>query len=160
MAILTWVFAIPLLGMMTGLRTMTPIALVCWFAYRGNLSLDHTWAFWAARLVTAIVFSVLALGEYVGDKLPTTPSRIAAFPLAARILFGGLVGGIAATGIKGSIPEGMLLGALGALLGSFLGYHARKHLVESTGRPDWNVAVVEDAATVLLSLFALGVITG
>jgi uncharacterized membrane protein len=32
---------------------------------------------------------VLALGELVGDKLPTTPSRLAAPALGGRVLLGG-----------------------------------------------------------------------
>ena len=81
MAVMSWVLAIPLLGVTTGLRTMTPMAVLCWFAYfgsdGGHLPLGGTWAFWAAKLVTAIVFTVLAVGELIGDKLPKTPSRTA-----------------------------------------------------------------------------------
>jgi len=163
-AVMSWVVAVPLLGMMTGLRTMTPMAILCWFAYfgsdGGHLPLGGTWAFWAARLVSAIVFTVLAVGEYVGDKLPQTPNRTAPGPLLARLFFGGLVGGIAATGMKGPLMEGVLLGVLGALAGAFLGYHIRKRLVEISRRPDWNVAVIEDAFTVLISLYAMGIVTG
>jgi uncharacterized membrane protein len=161
---MSWVVAIPLLGMMTGLRTMTPMAIGCWFAYfgsaGGHLPLGGTWAFWAAKLVTAIVFTVLAVGEYIGDKLPQTPNRTAPGPLLARLFFGGLVGAIAATGMKGSTIEGVLLGVSGALVGAFLGYHVRKRLVAISGRPDWNVAVLEDAVTVLVSLYAMGIVTG
>jgi uncharacterized membrane protein len=164
MAVMSWVLAIPLLGMMTGLRTMTPIAVLCWFAYfgpdGGHLPLGGTWAFWAGKLVTAIVFTVLALGEFAGDKLPKTPNRTAPGPLLARLFFGGLVGGIAATGMKGSAVEGILLGSLGALVGSFLGYQVRKHLVDWSGRPDWNMAVLEDATAVLISVYAMGIVTG
>ncbi len=164
MAILSWLLAVPVLGMMTGLRTMTPMAVLCWFAYfgsdGGHLPLGGTWAFWAAKLVSAIVFTALALGELVGDKLPQTPNRTAPGPLLARIFFGGLVGAIATTGMKGPAVEGILLGAFGALLGAFLGYEIRKRLVQRSGRPDWNVAVVEDAIAILVSVYAMGVVTG
>src|SRR5271170_466735 len=102
MAILTWLIAIPLLGLVTGMRAMTAMAVLCWFAYRGDLSLDDTWAFWAAKLVTAIIFTVLAVGEYVVDKLPKTPNRTAPGPLLARVVIGGLVGAIVAAGLNGS----------------------------------------------------------
>jgi uncharacterized membrane protein len=164
MAILSWLLAIPVLGMMTGLRTMTPMAVGCWFAYfgsdGGHLPLGGTWAFWAARPVSAIVFTVLAVGELIGDKLPMTPNRTAPGPLLARIFFGGLVGAITATGLKGPLIEGLLLGAFGALLGAFLGFQLRRLLVERTGRPDWNIAVLEDAFTILVSVYAMGVVTG
>ena len=101
-AMLAWLIAIPVLGAMTGLRSMTPIAVLCWFAYRGHLPLAGTWGQWAGRPVSVIVFAVLAVGELIGDKLPMTPNRTAAFPLFARICFGGLVGALASTGLHGS----------------------------------------------------------
>ena len=164
MAVMSWIVAIPILGLMTGLRTLTPMAVLCWFAYfgpdGGHLPLGGTWAFWAGKLVTAIVFTLLALGEYVGYKLPQTPNRTAPGPLLARVVFGGLVGAIAATGVTGSAVEGVLLGSLGALVGAFLGYQVRKHLVEWSGRPDWNIAVLEDLCAVGLSVIAMGIVTG
>ncbi len=163
-ALMSWVLAIPLLGMMTGLRSMTPMAVLCWFAYLGSngghLPLVGTWGFWAAKLITAIVFTVLAVGEYIGDKLPKTPNRTAPGPLMARLAFGGLVGALAATGVKGSVLEGVLLGVAGALVGTFLSYQVRKRLVDWSGRPDWIVAVLEDAFALLVSIYAMGVVTG
>jgi uncharacterized membrane protein len=163
-AVTPWVLAIPLLGMMTGLRTMTPMAVLCWFAYLapdgGHLPLGGTWAFWAAKLVTAIVFTALAAGEYVGDKLPQTPNRTAPAPLMARLVFGGLVGAIVATAARGAMVEGILLGSAGALIGALLGYQVRKRLVKWSGRPDWNIAVLEDAFAVGISIYAMRIVTG
>jgi uncharacterized membrane protein len=110
--------------------------------------------------VSVLVFGILALGELVGDKLPMTPNRTDAFPLAARIVFGGLVGAIAATGLHGEIVEGALLGSFAGLLGSFLGYHIRYLLVKKHGMPDLAVALVEDALGIVLSVIALGIVTG
>ena len=160
MAVLTWLIAIPLLGTVTGLRTMTPMMVLCWFAYKGNLPLDGTWAFWAGHLVTAIVFTVLAIGELIGDKLPRTPDRTAAVPLIARLVFGGLVGAIVATGLVGSVVEGAFLGVAGALIGTFVGYQVRKALVTWFGCKDWHVAVTEDLFAVACAILAMGVVTG
>jgi uncharacterized membrane protein len=148
--------AFPILGMMTGLRSMTPIAVVCWFAYLGHLPVEGTWAGWAGRLVTVVIVTLLALGELVTDKLPKTPSRTNPGPLAARLVFGGLVGAIVATGAMGPPFAGVFLGAIGALLGAFGGYLVRKYLVQWTGCADWNIAVIEDALAVVISIFALG----
>jgi uncharacterized membrane protein len=160
MAMMSWMFAIPMLGFATGLRTMTPMAILCWFAYLHHLPIRHSWAFWAANLITAIVFSVMALGEYVGDKLPNTPNRISAFPLIARLCFGGLVGGIAATGLRGSLVEGVLLGAIGALAGSFIGYQLRTGLRNHFQCKDAPIAITEDVVAVVLSVLAMGIVTG
>ena len=73
-----------LLGIATGLRCITPIAVVCWFAWLGYFPAEHTWAFWAGKLVSVIIFTIAALGEWVGDTLPMTPNRTSPFPAAAR----------------------------------------------------------------------------
>jgi uncharacterized membrane protein len=158
-AMMSWLVAIPLLGFATGLRCMTGIMVLCWFVYSGRLPVDDTWAFWTAKLITAIVFTVFALGEYIADKLPRTPNRTSLGPLIARLVFGGLVGAVAATGLQGDVLEGVILGAVGALLGAFVGFHVRKEIVVSTGWPDWTAAITEDVFTVLCAVFAMGLIT-
>ena len=159
-AMMAWVLAIPLLGVATGMRTLTPIAVLCWFAYFGYLPVDGTWAFWAAKLVTAIVFTVLAIGELIGDKLPRTPDRTSTGPLLARLVFGGLAGGIVAAGLNGSEFEGVVLGVGGALVGAFGGYLIRREIVEKTGCRDWSVAIAEDLIAVGFAIAAMGVVTG
>jgi uncharacterized membrane protein len=160
MAILTWLLAIPLLGVVTGMRSMTAMAILCWFAYRGDLSLDDTWASWAAKLVTAIIFTVLALAELVADKLPKASNRTAPGPLLVRIVMGGLVGAIVAAGLNGSEFEGAILGIGGALIGAFGGYLIRREIVLRLGSKDWPVALVEDASAIICAVFAMGIVTG
>jgi uncharacterized membrane protein len=159
-AMLAWILAIPLLGFVTGLRTMTSFAVLCWFAYFGYLSVDDTWAFWTAKLVTVVIITLCALGEYIADKLPNTPNRTAPVGLIARLLFGGLTGATAATGLGGSAIEGIILGSLGAILGAFVGFHFRRSLVERTGWPDWVVALGEDAVAIVCAVVAMGIVTG
>jgi uncharacterized membrane protein len=159
-AMLSWMLAVPLLGFATGLRSMTPMAVLCWFSYLGYLPVDGTWAQWTAKFTTAVIFTVLAAGELVGDKLPRTPSRTAPFPLLARVALGGLAGSIAATAMGGPGLEGVLLGVVGALVGAFGGAMVRRDVVAKLGCPDWPVAVIEDAIAVLCAIFSMHVITG
>jgi uncharacterized membrane protein len=160
MAMMTWLIAIPLLGVVTGMRSLTAMAVLCWFAYRGDLPLDDTWAFWAAKLVTAIIFTVLAVGEYVVDKLPKTPNRTAPAGLLARVVIGGLVGAIVAAGLNGSEVEGVILGVGGALVGTFGGFLVRRDIVLKLGCKDWPVGLVEDVSAVVCAVLAMGVVTG
>jgi uncharacterized membrane protein len=160
MAVMAWIVAIPLLGAATGMRTFTPMAVICWFAYAGDVPVDGTWAFWVAKLVTAIVFTVLALGELIGDKLPKTPDRTSTGPLLARVVFGGLVGGIVAASLNGSEVEGVILGVGGALVGAFGGHLIRREIVERSGSKDWPVAIAEDLVAVGFAVLALGIVTG
>ena len=159
-AMLAWLIAIPILGFMTGLRSMTPIAVLCFFAWRHHMPIAHTWAFWAERGITALIFAVLAFGEYIGDVLPNTPNRTAPFPLAARVIFGGLVGAIAATALHGSAVEGVLLGAIGALAGSFIGFHLRSDLPGRFGVPSYAIGILGDVVALGASILAMGIVTG
>ena len=159
MEMMTWLIAIPLLGLVTGLRTMTAMAVLCWFAYAGQLSVGDSWAAWSGKLITAIIFTVLALGEYIGDKLPKTPNRTSPFPLIARLVFAGLVGAIVADGLNGSGVEGVILCVLGAVIGAFAGILIRREIVQRLGSKDWPVALAEDLSAVLGAILAMGVIT-
>jgi uncharacterized membrane protein len=160
MEMIAWLIALPLLGIVTGLRTMTPMAVLCWFAYAGHLPVDNTWASWTAKLATAIVFTVLAVGELIADKLPKTPDRTALGPLIARLFFGGLIGAIVAAGLNGPGVEGVILGVLGALVGTFGGFLVRREIVQRLGCKDWHVAAVEDVIAVGCAVLAMGVVTG
>ena len=139
---------------------MTPMAVLCWFAYKGHLQLDGGWDAWATKLPTAIIFTVLAIAEYVADKLPKTPNRTNLGPLLVRVVFGGLVGAIIADGLDGSGFEGAFLGIVGALIGTFGGFLIRRELVGRGGGSDWPVAVVEDAIAIGCAILAMGIITG
>lgn len=160
LAVMSWIIAIPLLGAVTGLRSMMSMAVLCWFAYRGTLVLDGTWDTWAKKLPTAIIFTVLAAGELVADKLPRTPNRTSPGPLMVRIVMGGLVGALVADGLNGPGFEGVFLSVVGALVGAFGGFLIRRELVERGGGSDWPVAVVEDAIAVGCAVLAMGIITG
>lgn len=160
MAMIAWILAIPLLGAASGLRTFTPMAVLCWFAYLGYLPVDDTWAFWTAKLVLAILFTVLALLEFVGDKLPRTPDRTSLGPLLARVAVGGLVGGIVAAALNGPELEGIVLAVGGVLVGAFAGHLFRREIVLRSGGKDWPVAVGEDLIAVGIAVVAMAVVTG
>jgi uncharacterized membrane protein len=139
-------------GMANGMRTMTPIAVLCWFAYLGLLP-QTGWSFWAGNLITVIVFTVLALGEYVGDTLPMTPNRTAPGPLVARIVFGGLTGAMVAHATMPPVAGGVVFGIAGALIGAFGGIRLRLWTSRRIGR-DMPVALAESAVALALALGA------
>jgi uncharacterized membrane protein len=139
------------LGGCTGLRTLTPIAVLCWFAYRNVLHFAG-WRSFTASLVSVIIFSLMALGEYVGDKLPTTPSRTAPMGLIGRSLFGAFVGFLLAQPLVLKPWAAVLVGIVGALLGTYVGWFLRTRVVAALKCPDWPVAVAEDVITIGLSI--------
>lgn len=142
-----------LLGVVTGLRTMTPIAVLCWAAYLGYLP-QHGWANWTSFLISSLVFTVFALGEYIGDTLPRTPSRKAPGPAAARLVFGALVGALAASAISEPLAGGVLIGLAGAAIGTWGGWWVRHRLSGAVGR-DLPVALAESALALILAIAAV-----
>lgn len=146
-----------LIGAIAGLRSLTAPAVVAWAAYLGWLDLHGTWASWLANIITVIVFTILAIGELVNDKLPKTPARTAPPIFAARIVMGGLSGAA-----LGAWPHwtftALGAGVIGAVLGTLGGYQARKRLVAVAGR-DLPIALLEDAVAILGG-FAIAAVTG
>jgi uncharacterized membrane protein len=146
-----------LIGLFTGLRSLTPPAITAWAARLGWLKL-HSPLAWIGSTWAAGLYTLLALGELVADKLPKTPSRTALPSLIARIVMGGLCAScIAMTGELGNqgLIIGTILGIVGALVGCFGGYQVRKRLVKTLGTPDYVVALVEDAITIGGSLWVV-----
>jgi uncharacterized membrane protein len=101
--------------------------------------------------ITVGIFTILAIGELVTDKLPKTPARTAAVPLIARIIMGGLCGAcLYAAGAAAPIT-GAVLGIIGALIGTFGGYHLRHALVTKLNVKDTLIAVSEDIIAIVLA---------
>jgi len=142
-----------LIGGVTGLRTMTGIALVTVGAHRGWLHLAGTSLGFLAKPVSMYIFIALAIGELISDKLPV-PARTGAGPLAARAVFGGLSASALAfaAGENWIVPA--LLGAMAAVAGAFAGYWLRR-TITSKGVPDLPIALLEDAVAILLALFVV-----
>ncbi len=125
----------------------------------GKLPVTGTWASWIRHPAAVGLFTAAALGEYIGDKLPSTPSRTAPLPLIGRVVFGGLVGAILATAFRRPLLGGIGLGALGAVAGSYGGFYARRGLTTGAGLPDMPVALSGDVAAVMLAVRSLGRLT-
>jgi uncharacterized membrane protein len=140
-----------LIGAVAGLRAMTPLAAVSWAASWGWLRLDSTPLAFLANTAAPYVASLLALGELIADKLPTTPSRKAPPAFIARIVVGAFCG--AALGWTGGAAIGCgVAGAVGAIFGTLLGYEFRMRLVRATGGKDLPIALLEDAIAIAAAL--------
>jgi uncharacterized membrane protein len=136
-----------LIGVVAGLRSLTAPTVVAWAAILTWFNLDHTWVAWMGNIITAIVLSVLAVGELVNDKLPKTPPRTAPPVFAVRIILGAFAGAVIGTA-WGYRWGGLGAGAVGAVLGTLGGYQARKRLVAATGGKDLPIALLEDVVAV------------
>ena len=135
------------IGFFNGLRTLTPVAVLCWGARLGWLPLGQTPFKFLTHPVSLGVFTALAAGELIGDKLPKTPPRTDLVPLLGRFSFGTGVGAALAS-VAGKPVWWGLLGGAAAIAGSFAGFHARRALTKQAGLPDLPVALAEDALAI------------
>jgi uncharacterized membrane protein len=140
-------------GVVAGMRSMTAPAVVAWAAHLGWLHLAGSPLFFMASRFSLIIFTLAALGEFIGDLLPAAPARTTPFPLAVRFVVGFLAG--ACVGFSGGISLwiGGAAGAIGALVGAFGGYHARVGLVRALRVKDSAIAIPEDLFAVGVGLF-------
>ena len=150
-------FVLPLLiGVVTGLRSMTAPAAVSWASRTGWLDVGSTPLAFFGFTFTPWVFTAPGLGELVIDQLPTTPSRTETMPFGTRIVVGALCGGaIGASG--GALVTGLVAGIAGATLGTLGGHALRARLAAAFGR-DRPAALIEDAVAIggaLLVMVAL-----
>lgn len=140
-----------LIGVVSGLRSMAAPAAVSWAVQLGYLSIGDIWLAFLGFRWTRWILSIAALGELIGDKLPSTPSRKALVPFVARILSGGLCGGaIGAT--LGNLYLGMVFGVAGAVAGTLGGYAARIGLVRALGGRDFPIALLEDLIAIVMAV--------
>jgi uncharacterized membrane protein len=146
------VFALGI-GFAAGLRSLTAPAAVSWAARLGWLDLHGSPLAFMGSTAAVAVFSALAIGEYVMDLLPTTPSRTAPGPLIGRVVMGGLCGACLFAAAHESLPVGALIGGVGAVLGAFAGYQVRTRLVNGLRVKDAFVAIPEDLVAIALALF-------
>ncbi|NUB29257.1 DUF4126 family protein [Azospirillum brasilense] len=142
-----------LIGAVSGSRTLLGPAAVSWAAYGGWLDLSGSWLFFLGHPVSPWVFTAMAAGELVTDKLPTTPSRKRPFPFASRIA-GGAIAGAAIGANAGAWVPGLIAGGLGAVVGTLLGYAARRRMAAAFGR-DRPAALIEDAGALTVALLVV-----
>ena len=139
------------IGFITGLRSMTGPAIVAWAVYLGWLhpvgGLSFVGKIWAVAL-----FTLLAAGELIADKLPTTPNRTGAVGLSGRILAAAFCGAVLAVSIPQSIWWGMVVTAIAAVIGAFAGFRVRRYLTTAGKLPDFPVAVAEDIFTIVVGI--------
>ncbi len=142
-----------LLGVVTGMRTMTAIAALAWAVWLGLIP-EQGWATWAAHVAVVIVLTIFALGEYVVDTLPKTPRRTDLGPALARVVVGGLVGAMAAAAIEEPVAGGIIFGAGGAIIGAWGGFFVRM-TVGRILRHDLPAALLESASAIALAILAI-----
>ncbi len=147
-------FALALgIGFVAGLRSLTAPAVVAWAAHLGWLALQGSSLVFMASTAAAVLFSLLAIGELIADKVPGVPRRTSIAPLVARICTGTLGGACLAAAANRALLPACLLAGLGGVIGAFTGYEIRRRLVSQLRLKDFFVAVGEDLIAIGLACF-------
>jgi uncharacterized membrane protein len=133
-----------LIGVVAGLRAMTPLAAVSWAAWLGWIDLSATPFGFLGNIIAVIILTILAVVELVTDQLPSTPSRKVPVQFGTRIVTGAASGALL---LSGSWIIGLILGAIGAAIGTYGGAAVRASLARSFGR-DLPAALIEDVVAV------------
>lgn len=142
------------IGMCSGLRSLTPPAVVSWGASTGCVDLPRPLRLLSHPRVASFLL-LSALGELLVDKLPFVPSRTVPPVLAWRIGTGAFLGGMLALGREESGGLGALAGAAGAAVGAYGGVVVRTALATLPGVTEPFPGVVGDTVAVALSLWAI-----
>ncbi len=122
------------IGFVSGLRTFTSLAA---------LALSRGVGVWG------IVLGLGALGEFVADASPKIPSRTAFPSIVIRPLSGAIAGWFISAWHGGSPVGGAIVGAIGALLGTYGGHAARAAAIAKIGAIP--AAVAEDVVAIALA---------
>jgi uncharacterized membrane protein len=137
------------IGVVAGLRALTAPAAASWIAYLG-LGVGGTWLAFMGYWWVALLFTVLALVEFVTDQLPSTPSRTVPVQFGVRIVTGALSGATIGAG-SGLWLVGAIAGIVGAVIGTLGGAVARARLAAGFGR-DRPAALIEDAVAIVVAI--------
>jgi uncharacterized membrane protein len=148
LSILVYAF---LIGVIAGLRALMAPTIVSWGAGLGWFSLAGTPFNFMSSIITRCIFSFLALGELVNDKLPKTPSRKVPPQFIARVVSGAFSGAVLGAA-RQSLVGGLIAGAIGAVAGTLGGSALRGELAKIAGK-DLPIALLEDLVAIFGALF-------
>lgn len=131
------------LGMVTGLRVMTPAVLLAWSSQSTSAE-------------TKRLTGILAAGELIVDKLPFMPNRLNTGPFIGRLAVGAMSGALLCRRYKQSALQGAFRGVMGAALGTIAGYIYRNAVDNITGVPDVIWAIIEDGVALMIGTRVVG----
>jgi len=96
---------------------------------------------------------VMAIGELIADKLPTTGDRISTGGVCGRMVSGGLAGASIYKAASEKTARGTILGAAAALAATYASFYLRKGIVEKSKIFDPVIGVLEDAVAICAGIY-------
>lgn len=134
------------LGLLAGMRSMSAPAITSRILSRHHTkSIEKSPLRFMQSGITANILSAMAIGEFVGDKMPSAPNRIVPSALISRCISGALSGAGIYKARRGKWYTGALLGGATAIVATFGSYYLRKSLVKHAHLVDPVIGTIEDA---------------
>ncbi|GAB3925524.1 DUF4126 family protein [Mucilaginibacter myungsuensis] len=133
------------LGILAGMRSMSaPAVSSRMLNKRPSRRLNHTPLQTLQSPAAANVLTGIAVGELVGDKLPTAPDRIAPVTLVGRCINGAISGAGIYKAAGGKWYTGAVLGGITAIAATYGSFYLRKAIVKQAHLIDPVVGLIED----------------
>jgi uncharacterized membrane protein len=137
------------LGTLAGMRsTSAPVIASHILSHHQSKNLEHSPLRFMQSKSVATTLKVLALGEIVGDKLPSAPNRIKPAAVGFRVLSGALAGASIYKATGGKVLTGALLGGAVALASTYGSFFLRKSTVKTSHIVDPIIGAIEDALVI------------
>ena len=143
------------IGAIAGMRAMSAPAVISQVVRKGELAVEGSKLGFLNTSGALSISALLAVGELIADKLPSTPNRTDVGPLVARAISGGLSGAVIFSAKKKSPWAGGLLGALTAVAATYAAFHLRRSVKEKLHIPDVVLAAAEDALVARAGVFVV-----
>lgn len=137
------------LGALAGMRsTSAPVIASHILSRHQTNQLDSSPLKFMQSRNVALALKLLAVGEIIGDKLPSTPKRIRPVSLAFRMLSGAIAGASVYKATGGKASTGALVGGAAAFASTFGSFWLRKDAVKANNVTDPFVGAIEDALVI------------
>jgi uncharacterized membrane protein len=134
------------LGTLAGMRAMSAPAITSHIlSHHHSRNLEGTPLNLMQSEKVALVLKVLAVSEFLGDKLPSAPNRINPTALTGRFLSGALAGASIYKASGNNAMAGALIGGATAAASTFVSFFIRKNTVKRTTIIDPVIGMIEDA---------------
>lgn len=145
------------LGTLAGMRTMSAPAIASHIlSHHHAKNLEGTPLNLMQSEKVALALKILAVTEFLGDKLPSAPNRISPTALTGRFLSGALAGASIYKASGNKAITGALIGGATAAASTFISFFIRKNTVKRTTIIDPVIGMIEDA---LVTASGAGLIT-
>ncbi|MBF5045152.1 DUF1990 family protein [Aggregicoccus sp. 17bor-14] len=149
------------LGVLAGMRSMSAPTLVSRRLAEAPGPLNSGLARTLAKPWVPQALGLLALGELVVDKLPMTPARVKAVPLAGRIFAGALAAAASVAGSsRGRTLAAAALGATTAVVSAWAFFELRTLVTRRLKVPAVAAGLAEDSLVGALASRLMPVVSG